>query len=383
MDIEVKAKLSEVGKAELERVEKMLLDAFTSVENIEESIQNIQNIAKDAIPEDRDVCNVIPVIDAIKDIASEVVSINEELVNGVTTALSGATEAVTGLAQDVMDTASEIASEAVSEAKDEISGAVDAATEKIEDSMASVAPGLEDFNLFGIIMKKFQILKLRLKKIQLILTRKIAEICKGVVLWVMKGKGSMLTTPINAVLSALSALATVMNTILSALGIILTLIDTLLGSIGGIEGNGMAFFMTPKSLMIAPGLSVTMQKTTHDNYMSIPSVVQKAIDEAIKKLKEAYATSKFAKIAAAGAAGAASAASEAGLSIGDFGPIDKFNPDLIKDVIKTVSETLLLAFAEPLPRYEKLTPTNIRFLIHLLTSFEPSAKKCFGIPGFP
>ena len=67
MDIEVKAKLSEVGKAELERVEKMLLDAFTSVENIEDSVQNIQNIAKEEAPVVRKIENVKPAEDNDED----------------------------------------------------------------------------------------------------------------------------------------------------------------------------------------------------------------------------------------------------------------------------------------------------------------------------
>jgi hypothetical protein len=42
-----------------------------------------------------------------------------------------------------------------------------------------------------------------------------------------------------------------------------------------------------------------------------------------------------------------------------------------------------LTDAEAVPRYEKLSITNVRFLVFLVTGFEPAGKNTFGIPGFP
>ena len=62
----------------------------------------------------------------------------------------------------------------VSEGKDAAKNTVDSETSGTEDANAAldkdaqIPSGLEDFNAFGIIMKRFQILKLRIKRIILV-----------------------------------------------------------------------------------------------------------------------------------------------------------------------------------------------------------------------
>ena len=81
-----------------------------------------------------------------------------------------------------------------------------------------------------------------------------------------------------------------------------------------------------------------------------------------------------------GAAGASSASS-GNFDAGSFGSLPKFDPSIIRNAVTILMQ--MLVDADAVPRYEKLSISNIRFLVFLVTGFEPAGKRTFGIPGFP
>jgi len=394
-DYEIGASVVETKQLSAKEIEDKLLEALKATFNIEERIENIQQAVSDLLKEECDVCKILEYIDKIKNIISEITGIGDDLVNGIskilteaTAAVNKAIEAAKEKAQEAINKGIEAAKDKVSEGKDAAKNTVDSETSGTEDANAAldkdaqIPSGLEDFNAFGIIMKRFQILKLRIKRIILVLKRLVALTCRDTLIWVLSGAGSTMTAPINSVLSALSAVGAAAQTVLTALGLLLMIIQPIL-DIFGIEGGGMSFFMTPKSLITAPGLAVRISQINAGITTQIPEPVQKVADNAVLAVKQAYSKTKFAKIAAIATQGAAAAASDAGFSVPSFGPAEAFDPNNIKKVIHMAIEVLLMAYAEPLPRYEKLTPVNVRFMMHLALAWEPTAKKCFGIPGFP
>ena len=63
--------------------------------------------------------------------------------------------------------------------------------------------------------------------------------------------------------------------------------------------------------------------------------------------------------------------------------LKKIDNKEIRNIIKSAFIGILLNLSEPLPKYEKLMITNIRFLLWLTLVFEPGMKQSFGIPGMP
>lgn len=56
--------------------------------------------------------------------------------------------------------------------------------------------------------------------------------------------------------------------------------------------------------------------------------------------------------------------------------------DTVLNGIRAFGLTLLYN-QEPLPKYEKLSITNLQFTAYILNSWGPTGKTCFGLPGYP
>ena len=104
------------------------------------------------------------------------------------------------------------------------------------------------------------------------------------------------------------------------------------------------------------------------------------ISKSENQIRESNGKIKQAKILSMGAAGASSASS-GNFDAGSFGNLPKFDPSIIRNAVTILMQ--MLVDADAVPRYEKLSISNIRFLAFLVTGFEPAGKRTFGIPGFP
>ena len=326
--------------AEFPDIEQRFLDAYQALLDCEESFHNIEKMIMD-LNEEWDICNILTLINKFREILSSIVEIPINTVAKISSALS-----VQGLDVNV----------------------------STSGDLPSISAGLEVYCVVGIIMKKLQILKYQIEKTRLVVERRILEITGKVLVWTLNGKGSLLTTQIQAALAAIAALASIVNTIMTALGTALSLLSNIPAiSIGAASA---AFFMTPKSFMKTDISIANANQSTTNN---IPDAVNEAISEAEESIKKANGVFKKAAIAAAASMGATSAA-DGNFVYSGVGDLEVFDPNKIRQL---VNEILAMLFdADALPRYEKLNITNVRFLTYLATGFEPAAKKSFGIPGF-
>lgn len=323
-------------------IEQRFLDAYQALLDCEESFHNIEKMVMDLTEEEWDICNILTLINKFKEILTSIVEIPITTVSKISSALS-----IQGL--DVNVSAS--------------------------GDLPSISAGLEVYCVVGIIMKKLQILKYQIEKTKLVIQRRILEITGKVLVWTLNGKGSLLTTPIQAALAAIAALASIVNAIMTALGVVLSLLSNI--PVISIGAASAAFFMTPKSFMKTDISITNVNQSTTNN---IPDVINEAISEAEESIKKANGVVKKAAIAAAASIGATSAAAGNFVYSG-VGDLEVFDPNKIRQLVNAI--LAMLFDADALPRYEKLNITNIRFLTYLATGFEPAAKKSFGIPGFP
>lgn len=340
-------------------IEDRLQTAFEAMEDIEDDFEELEDEILNAFPDVVDTCYVMSLINSINSIKKKITDIENKLTNKISESLSGITNDIQRLTDEVRD--------------------------KFEETSAKIIKGIEDYLGFGIIMKKYQILKYKMRKAFLVVSRKVAEISKSVFMWVLDGKGSWFTTPINAVLAAISSLSAAINGILTALGILLGILDKAFTTfMGGIAGASCCFFMTPKSIIKHPGLSVPINANvpiTDPIPKAAREAVHKMIDTAMMSAEQLYANSKVARIGMISAKAAADALT-GNFSFDSYGSVS-FSKEEIKKNLDHIINTVLMFFQEPLPRYEKLSIVkNPRFLLYLLQAFEPAAKQTFGIPGF-
>jgi hypothetical protein len=144
-----------------------------------------------------------------------------------------------------------------------------------------------------------------------------------------------------------------------------------------VKSSGCCFFLTPKSFKKTDIKVMNVNKSLTNN---IPEAIDKLLTQAEQKMKEKVADKRTNEISKMKANGANSAPSGE-LNVGSMGSFPKFSADEIKKARKILLQTLV--DADGLPRYEDLKLTNVRFLVYLVTGFEPAANKSFGIPGFP
>lgn len=342
-------------------IEQRILDAYQSLLDAEESIENVENILVDLSNESFDVCNALSFVDRLTEISNSVVDTLSSMINGITSAFS------IGLQEDG-ETESGIADGEILEG----GNVEDASIGNVEPT---IAPGLEEYCATGILMKKYTMLKYKIEKIKLVIERKVLEVTKSVLIWTLDGRGSMMTVPIQAPLAATATAASLADSILSKVEMILTLIGSI--NMISVDGAGTAFFATPKSLTKTGIKIMNSNQSTTNN---LPDAIRKLMTEVEESIKKSNGELKKSYIAAAAAEGAASAAS-GNFEYSGIGNLEVFDPQKVKDLVNAILTTVV--DADALPRYEKLSILNPRFMVYLATGLEPAAKKSFGIPGFP
>ena len=338
-----------------------LVSAYDAVCHAEKQLDSIEKDIENSIPKKIDICKIQEVLIILDKIQSAMINVQNVMTSSITSVLSGVSQDVTsvlsGVSQDVTSVLSGVS-------QDVTNLAILAVDSKYTKYFAT-----------QIILKKFQILKYRIELIKTGIQITIAKLTKWVLSGLLCGKGSA-KDPINATMSStmISAVAKV-NAILSIIDSMVTMINNVI--IMNVNGAGMAFFPTPKSITKVDISIANSNKSTTNN---IPDSVDQMISKAENKIRESNGKLKQAKILSMGAAGASSAQSGK-FDAGSFGSLPKFDPSIIRNAVDMLMQ--MLVDADAVPRYEKLSVSNIRFLVFLVTGFEPAGKRTFGIPGFP
>lgn len=387
---------------------KTFVDCYKSMFNIELKVDELEKMARDILPEEFKICDIPEYLEKMQRLISDVVSIPTEMVSALNGAISGVVQEIAEKAKELTDKVAEEvkeltdkAQEKLNDVKESISEKIEDVTEKIEDDIEEIKSNVSEkieeakdeiselagklmipadaikYPAMTIILKRFQIIKYRCEIIQKSLLVMMAKARKKVLSSLLTGKddaGSSATAPLKAFLIGV---ATTANVIANIIGMLLNIINSIV--ILNVDASGCAFGPTPKSLMMNSKMTVanTKQSTT----CSIPEPIDIAITEAEAQYEVVKGETKKAQILAMASAGATSVANGGVFNPGQFPALPKMDGTAIRQAIKIILMSLI--DAEALPRYEKLTPINVRFLMFLITGFEPAAKKTFGLPGFP
>ena len=337
-----------------------LFSAYDAVCHAEEQLDSIEKDIENSIPTKIDLCKMQEVLMILDKVQNAMINVQNVMTSSITNVLSDTSQDVTNLNEGI-----DAAKTAV---KNKLSK--DSSTAQL-----SVDSKYTKYLATQIILKNFQILKYRIEMIKTGVQITIATLTKSVISGLLCGKGSA-KDPINATMSStMTSAAAAANTILSVIDSIVTMINSV--NIMNVNGAGMAFFPTPKSITkVDISISNSNQSTTNN----IPDSVNQMISKSENQIRESNGKIKQAKILSMGAAGASSASS-GNFDAGSFGSLPKFDPSIIRNAVTILMQ--MLVDADAVPRYEKLSISNIRFLVFLVTGFEPAGKRTFGIPGFP
>ena len=340
-----------------------LFSAYDAVCHAEEQLDSIETEVENAIPKKIDLCTIQEVLSILDKVQSAMMDVQNVMTSAVTNALSGTMQDATTPADEGVDAAKNATTDDIN---------------KTEDSSAAqltVDTKYTKYLATQIILKKFQIIKYRIELIKTGIQITVAKLTKGVLTGILGGKGSA-GDPINTTMATTMATAGItVSTIMSVIDAIVTSINNI--TIMNVNGAGMAFFPTPKSIMKVD-INITNSKQSTTN--NIPEAIDQLITETENKVRESNGAIKKSKVLAMGAAGAASAPSGK-FDPGSFGNLPKFDPSIIRTAVMMLFQ--MLVDADAVPRYEKLSVSNTRFLVFLVTGFEPAGKNTFGIPGFP
>ena len=334
--------------------------AYDAVCHAEEQLDSIEKDIETSIPTKIDLCKMQEVLMILDKVQNAMINVQNVMTSSITNFLSDTSQDVTNLNEGIDASKTAV--------KNKLSK--DSSTAQL-----SVDSKYTKYLATQIILKNFQILKYRIEMIKTGVQITIATLTKSVISGLLCGKGSA-KDPINATMSStMTSAAAAANTILSVIDSIVTMINSV--NIMNVNGAGMAFFPTPKSITkVDISISNSNQSTTNN----IPDSINQMISKSENQIRESNGKIKQAKILSMGAAGASSASS-GNFDAGSFGSLPKFDPSIIRNAVNILMQ--MLVDADAVPRYEKLSISNIRFLVFLVTGFEPAGKRTFGIPGFP
>lgn len=323
---------------------EQLAKGYGAVDRAEQTINDLEANLVEALPDKFDMCNIGDLLSVLGNFASSISSVIPDLNVSLSSILNGTQ---LNASTNTPDTSTSFSIPA--------------------NSTSSCA--------VQIILKKYQILKLRIEKLVIAIELIGYQVVRLLLKSLANGTGTQYTAPIAAALAILSALATVLTAVMNALSIILGIMNMI--PLLNLDGESCAFFLTPKSL-----------NTTKINILNINQSLTNPIPQAmltpLQHIKwiteESNDVIKKANIAACAAAGAASAESGK-LDTSMLNQLERPDCRAIMAAVNLFVNTVGLA--EGLPRYERLSITNLRFMLFLLTGFELAAKQSFGIPGMP
>ena len=232
------------------------------------------------------------------------------------------------------------------------------------------------------IMKKIQILALKIKRLLVELSIKIAKMMRILLIGLDNKCGSGITAIINAslvsIMASFKALAIAVYTVMMAVKLILDMMPPTIS----VDAESMCFFLTSKSVML--GLTKVGMTCSNPN-KSICNRLPTSIKQSISAIEEAsniYNNAiRIAMISTGASLGLACAFTQFNISDTLCKVLKVINPkNIIKDIDLLLSH---IPIPDPLPKYEKLLPINLGYLAWLIIGFCPAGKKAFGIPGFP
>ena len=232
------------------------------------------------------------------------------------------------------------------------------------------------------IMKKIQILALKIKRLLVELSIKIAKMMRSLLIGLDNKCGSGITATLNsaivAIMAVFKALAIAVNAVMMAVKFILDMMPPMI-SVGA---ETMCFFLTPKSAML--GLSKVEMTCANPNKSicnRLPTVIKQSISAIEEEINIANNAIRIAMIATGAAFGLTCAFTQFNIPDTLCKVLKVINP---KNIIKAIDLLLsLLPIPDPLPKYEKLLPINLGYLAWLIIGFCPAGKKAFGFPGYP
>lgn len=232
------------------------------------------------------------------------------------------------------------------------------------------------------IMKKIQILALKIKRLLVELSIKIAKMMRSLLIGLDNKCGSGITATINstivAIMAVFKALAIAVNAVMMAVKFILDMMPPMI-SVGA---ETMCFFLTPKSAML--GLTKVEMTCANPNKSicnRLPTIIKQSISAIEEEINIANNAIRIAMIATGAAYGLACAFTQFNIPDTLCKVLKVINPQTI---IKAIDLLLsLLPIPDPLPKYEKLLPINLGYLAWLIIGFCPAGKKAFGFPGYP
>lgn len=232
------------------------------------------------------------------------------------------------------------------------------------------------------IMKKIQILALKIKRLLVELSIKIAKMMRSLLIGLDNKCGSGITATLNsaivAIMAVFKALAIAVNAVMMAVKFILDMMPPMI-SVGA---ETMCFFLTPKSAML--GLTKVEMTCANPNKSicnRLPTVIKQSISAIEEEINIANNAIRIAMIATGAAYGLACAFTQFNIPDTLCKVLKVINP---KNIIKAIDLLLsLLPIPDPLPKYEKLLPINLGYLAWLIIGFCPAGKKAFGFPGYP
>lgn len=256
----------------------------------------------------------------------------------------------------------------------------------ISSTLTQLIAELNDMNKFNVqnlqyyssqvFLKKFQILALKVKKLLLNVKMRTSEYTKNLLSGIISGKASEVLMPIvGGILAAFQALSQMLSGLLMGIQTVLNLIPEFLK----VDAEGMTFFMTPKSMK---NVKINAVNTNQSITNRLPEPIKITIANVLTANKVANIAIRKANIAAAAIKGAASAASKSTtFDIGKNNPIKPIDSAaVLKQVDRIVS---LIPIPQALPKYEKLSITNLGFLAWCMTGWCPAGKQSFGFPYYP
>lgn len=232
------------------------------------------------------------------------------------------------------------------------------------------------------IMKKIQILALKIKRLLVELSIKIAKMMKNLLIGLDNKCGSGITATINsaivAIMTVFKALAIAVNAVMMAVKFILDMMPPMIS----VSAETMCFFLTPKSAML--GLTKVEMTCANPNKSicnRLPTVIKQSISAIEEEINIANNAIRIAMIATGAASGLACAFTQFNIPDTLCKVLKVINP---RTIIKAIDLLLsLLPIPDPLPKYEKLLPINLGYLAWLIIGFCPAGKKAFGFPGYP
>lgn len=384
-----------------DNIEELFNDFMESVKNVSELCKNTpakikkNNTTKSSVSveikdlnEEKTLCAVID--DTVTwtewsiKLTEEIINVPIEFAKFIANVLGESTEFVIDIAQDGID-------KLIKWINDKLEKLINSVNEKIKEKQIkrkNKRASKEESKSLKNLKKIIRFVKKSIKFVKMIIL-KAKKLILDAQLWVYKTLKRVLESVANgkmvagldkafkAILIALKACAAVIDV---SLQVIQRLLQTLLASFLAIEAGCMAFALSPKVILTGK-LSFSMKPIEPNNDLfsfGALEPINKLVDTYISGIEEFNSANSIAHI---------TDKMSQYLTTGEIrsGKVNlkKIDNKEIRNIIKSAFIGILLNLSEPLPKYEKLMITNIRFLLWLTLVFEPGMKQSFGIPGMP